>query len=147
MPRPTHRPLSSVGGEGAAPKRFAAWQRWRRLRAHFWPALVTRHDLAPTGLETRRRLSPAHRSRLLALPRRAATLVERPVLAGSSLVDKTLRDLQLPGGRLVVAVQRGRDTLIPRGNTRLQAGGVLTLAVQRAFEAEVRRVLATTAGV
>ncbi len=69
-----------------------------------------------------------------------------PVRAGSPLVGKTLRDLQLPGGSLVVAVQRGRDTLIPHGNTRLQAGDVLTLAVQRDFEAEVRRVLAATAG-
>lgn len=45
-------------------------------------------------------------------------------------VPKRLRvkDLQLPNGTLILAIGRGREHVIPRGDTLLQMGDVLTLA-------------------
>lgn len=42
-----------------------------------------------------------------------------------------LRDLALPEGALILSIARGRETIIPRGETRLELGDVLTLAGQR----------------
>jgi len=53
------------------------------------------------------------------------TEVELPPDAGA--VGQTLEELELPRGALVVAVlrERGERALVPRGDTRLQAGDVL----------------------
>lgn len=40
----------------------------------------------------------------------------------SSVVGKAVRDLQLPDGLVLVAVERGGDILVPNGGTELSAG-------------------------
>ncbi|HLS90789.1 MAG TPA: monovalent cation:proton antiporter family protein [Limnochordia bacterium] len=52
--------------------------------------------------------------------------VRRPNLAGVRL-----RDLSLPEGALILSIARGRETIIPRGETRLELGDILTLAGER----------------
>ncbi len=46
---------------------------------------------------------------------------------GSSIADKRLRDLRLPENVLVVFVRRGQRAFVPRGDTKLEPGDVLTL--------------------
>jgi NhaP-type Na+/H+ and K+/H+ antiporter len=103
--------------------------------------MVVGHHTIYTSQVDVRSDSPAHRSRLLALPRRAAVLIEQAVPASSKLDGQLLEDIQLPGGCLIVAIVRDDNVLIPRGNTRLLAGDILTLAVQRPFEERIREIL------
>lgn len=48
-------------------------------------------------------------------------------LYNSSLVQRPLRYIGLPGGCLVLAIRRGEELLVPRGNTELLYGDRLTL--------------------
>jgi basic amino acid/polyamine antiporter, APA family len=45
----------------------------------------------------------------------------------ADLIDRPLRDLSLPGGSLVAIVDRGGETIIPRGDTILHRGDRLTI--------------------
>jgi Trk K+ transport system NAD-binding subunit len=52
----------------------------------------------------------------------------REVLVGNDALEgRTLRDLNLPGDVLIVALRRDGELLIPHGNTRLEMGDRLTL--------------------
>lgn len=48
-------------------------------------------------------------------------------LFNTSLVQRPLRYLNLPGGCLVLAIRRGEELIVPRGNTELAYGDRLTL--------------------
>ena len=48
-------------------------------------------------------------------------------LLNSSLVQRPLRYINLPSGCLVLAIRRGEELLVPRGNTELLYGDRLTL--------------------
>jgi voltage-gated potassium channel len=41
-----------------------------------------------------------------------------------------IRDLGLPKGVIVAVIQRGKDTLVPRGDVKLQAGDTLVLGAE-----------------
>jgi CIC family chloride channel protein len=60
---------------------------------------------------------------------RGTRLVEVPVESGGVLVDRSIGQLRLPPGSLVVTIQRGAETIIPRGDTRLQAHDCLQILV------------------
>jgi Trk K+ transport system NAD-binding subunit len=47
--------------------------------------------------------------------------------AGAPAAGKAVRALRLPAGVLLVSVERAGDTLVPRGETLLKAGDVVTL--------------------
>jgi len=47
--------------------------------------------------------------------------------AGAPAAGKAVRALRLPAGVLLVSVERAGDTLVPRGETVLKAGDVVTL--------------------
>ena len=47
------------------------------------------------------------------------------VQQGSAPEGKTIGEITWPGRCLLVAVQRGSEELIPRGNTRLHAGDII----------------------
>lgn len=56
--------------------------------------------------------------------------------------QETLRDLRLPASVLVVAITRGPEHIIPRGDTRLQPGDVVTvMATPEAMEETRRRLM------
>jgi cell volume regulation protein A len=62
-------------------------------------------------------------------------LVEVPVPVGSAAVGRTLVDLALPSGVLVVLIRRHDDAFVPRGTTQIEAGDtLLMLAEQEALE-------------
>jgi Trk K+ transport system NAD-binding subunit len=48
-------------------------------------------------------------------------------VGNDALEGRTLRDLNLPGDVLIVALRRDGELLIPHGNTRLEMGDRLTL--------------------
>ena len=48
-------------------------------------------------------------------------------LSNNALVQRPLRFLRLPGDCLVLAIRRGEELLVPRGNTELVSGDRLTL--------------------
>lgn len=50
-----------------------------------------------------------------------AEVIEAEALETSPLVGKPLRDVDLPAGITVGAVVRGEETIIPRGDTRIEA--------------------------
>jgi hypothetical protein len=60
---------------------------------------------------------------------RGTELVEVQVARGSGLAGLLLRDLTLPANALVVTIARGRETVIPRGDTRLLANDRLLILV------------------
>ncbi len=51
-----------------------------------------------------------------------AGIYEYVVGENSPSCGKTLVDIELPRASLIVSIVRGRDTIIPRGNTRILAG-------------------------
>jgi len=50
---------------------------------------------------------------------RAGAFLQVALPADSSLAHKRLREVRFPAGLLVVAVQRGRQTIVPKGDTQL----------------------------
>ena len=69
----------------------------------------------------------------------AIRLVEYRLDADSPLVERTLAELNLPHGSLLVAVRRGETFFIPRGDTRLLAGDKPIVMGTAAAMKEVQR--------
>ena len=55
-----------------------------------------------------------------------ASFFEFVIPGGSRLVGKSIREVAWPEGCLVVALQRGREVVIAKGDTTLHAGDHLT---------------------
>jgi CIC family chloride channel protein len=67
--------------------------------------------------------------------------IEIILMPDSSAVDKTIAELGLPRSAVLVTIRRRRDLLIPRGDTKLQAGDVVTLLCERQFCNQVEAIL------
>ncbi len=67
--------------------------------------------------------------------------IEKLVVSSPALAGVKLRELDLPEGALILAIGRGREHVIPRGDTRLQLGDVLTVAGQKGEVSEALRRL------
>ena len=70
-----------------------------------------------------------------------AELVEIVVPMRSAAVGKSIVELGLPKGALIVLVSRGDEWLIPTGSTALEAGDALLLLADRPAIAEIRPIL------
>jgi CIC family chloride channel protein len=68
-------------------------------------------------------------------------MLEYRVERSSPLAGKALRELNLPVGVLVVSVNRNGSTVLPRGNTTMQPGDVVTFLTNPESEAQVRDYL------
>lgn len=68
-------------------------------------------------------------------------MLEYRVDRTSPLAGKTLRELDLPSGALVVSVNRNGSTVLPRGNTTMLQGDVVTFLTNPENEAQVRDYL------
>jgi CIC family chloride channel protein len=79
--------------------------------------------------------------RLEALTHPGAEFVDVALPPGSRAVGKAIAELGLPRAAVLVSIQRGRELLIPRGDTRLQAGDVVTALCEREYTDQVRTVL------
>jgi len=67
------------------------------------------------------------RSRLQARVASGTDFHDIAVAAGSIADGRLLKEIPLPGGVTIVSVRRGRDVVVPDGNTRLRAGDMLTV--------------------
>lgn len=67
------------------------------------------------------------RERLRARTTADAGFHDLEVPAGSIADGRLLKEIPVPGGCTVVSVRRGLEVLVPDGNTRLQAGDVMTV--------------------
>ena len=56
--------------------------------------------------------------------------------------DKTLRQIQLPGDTLALAVRRNGELLVPHGNTRIECGDYLTLISSLEYVEQGRQLFA-----
>jgi CBS domain-containing protein len=56
----------------------------------------------------------------------------------SGVCNKRIREIQLPPDVLIVLLRRGEGALVPRGESRLEEGDVLTFLTTRAREPELR---------
>lgn len=101
------------------------------------PALAGRLGLVEGHVQRR-----PIRLELLSIGRVGVELLELELLPGSASVGHDLAEVPLPEGATVSALARGERLLAPRGSTRLEAGDVLFLLVQREQVAAVRAVLA-----
>jgi CIC family chloride channel protein len=79
------------------------------------------------------------RLQALTHPRTEFTDIALP--AGSRAVGKTIAELGLPRAAVLVSVRRGREIMIPRGDTRLEADDVVTALCEREYTEQVRTVL------
>ena len=68
-------------------------------------------------------------------------LIESDVYMGSAMDGRSLAELGLPKGSLVVSIQRGRQRVVPHGETVLKGGDVLTvISRQEDLDAVQRRL-------
>ena len=56
-------------------------------------------------------------------------------------VGKAVAELDLPRAAVLVSIRRGHELVIPRGDTRLQAGDVVTALCEREVIAQIKAVL------
>ncbi len=69
-----------------------------------------------------------------------AEVIEAQVLGTSAMAGKTVRDAELPDGALIGLIQKGDKIVVPRGDTRLAEGDLLTIFALRDSVAEVERL-------
>lgn len=69
-------------------------------------------------------------------------LVEVPVAEGAPSVGRQIVNLGLPEGSLIVLVERGKEIVVPNGNTVIEAGDVLLMLADQPALEEIRRRMA-----
>lgn len=67
--------------------------------------------------------------------------VEITLKPDADAAGKTVADIDLPQAAVLVSIRRGRELLIPRGNTQLLAGDMVTLLCEREHIQEVETLL------
>jgi trk system potassium uptake protein TrkA len=69
-----------------------------------------------------------------------AEVIEAQVLGTSAMAGKAVRDAELPEASLIGLIQKGDQVIVPRGDTRLAEGDVLTIFAMRESLADVERL-------
>jgi trk system potassium uptake protein TrkA len=82
---------------------------------------------------------------LLKLNRGAAALVELRLPETSPCQGKVIRDLNLPGDTVLVSIIRAGNLIIPRGDTRLEAGDDILAVSTVAAEKQLKDILVGSA--
>jgi trk/ktr system potassium uptake protein len=79
--------------------------------------------------------------RILQFERGQARLVEVTLADDSPVVDRSIKEIDVPRDATVVAVVRDEHVVVPRGDTVFQAGDEVLAMVTPDSEEEVRRIL------
>jgi len=79
--------------------------------------------------------------RLLQFEGGQARLVEVTLAEDSPVIDRSLKEIDVPRDATVVAVVRGEHVVMPRGDTVFEAGDEVLAMVTPDSEEEVRRIL------
>jgi trk system potassium uptake protein TrkA len=69
-----------------------------------------------------------------------AEVIEAQVLGTSAIAGKAIRDTDLPEASLIGLIRKGDQVIVPRGDTRLAEGDVLTIFAMRDSVADVERL-------
>jgi CPA1 family monovalent cation:H+ antiporter len=65
----------------------------------------------------------------------------------SSVIGKTIAELSIPRAAVLVSIQRGEETIIPRGDTMLRVGDVVTTLCERDTIVSIKELLLTPNGI
>ena len=79
--------------------------------------------------------------RILQFERGQARLVEVTLAEKAPVVDRSLKDIDMPRDATVVAVVRGEHVVMPRGDTTFEVGDEVLAIVTPDSEENVRRIL------
>ena len=69
------------------------------------------------------------------------TVIETVVQYGSSLEQKQIKEVNWPDKCLVIAIKRGKQEILPTGDTRIKAGDYLVVLTDKNAEVHTREVL------
>jgi cell volume regulation protein A len=75
-----------------------------------------------------------------------AEFVDWPLTPGSAAAGRLVAELGLPRTVVLVSIRRGRELLIPHGDTRLEAGDVITALCERGSAAAAQWALNNPTG-
>jgi chloride channel protein, CIC family len=103
--------------------------------------IVRAYDVGAMRHEEARQRAEALRA--TADPR--AEFVEILLAPDSCAVGHKVAELKLPRAALLVSIRRGRELVIPHGDTRLRAGDVVMALCQREQTAKVKELFAQAA--
>jgi trk system potassium uptake protein TrkA len=78
---------------------------------------------------------------LLSLQEGAYQILEYPLDATSTAMGQMLKDVDLPSQANIIAILRGKTTVVPRGDTKLTDGDVIVVLVDSNQEAQLRSAL------
>ena len=84
--------------------------------------------------------------RLLDLPREHLEIIELEVAAGSPAAGRTVVELGLPDGSLVISILRERGGFVPVANSEVKAGDEVLLVLDTTLEDEITSLFAAPAG-
>ena len=74
-----------------------------------------------------------------------AELIEAQILPGSALAGVAVREMQLPRGALIAAVEKKGEVIKPRPDTRIEPGDLILIFALAGDVAEVERLLQVSA--
>ena len=74
-----------------------------------------------------------------------AELIEAQILPGSALAGVAVREMQLPRGALIAAVEKKGEVIKPRPDTRIEPGDLILIFALASDVAEVERLLQVSA--
>jgi CIC family chloride channel protein len=105
--------------------------------------VVRRHDIVRAyEVGVLRREEARHRAEAIrAVNHSRAEFVEVPIVSESHAAGLTVAELDLPRAAVLVSIRRGRELVIPRGDTQLESGDVVTALCEREWAHEVRTAL------
>jgi trk system potassium uptake protein TrkA len=83
---------------------------------------------------------------LTALKRGNIEIVEADLDAKSPVVDRTLKDVHLPGDSVIAVIIRGDQIVLPSGTTRFEAGDCVVALTRPEDERQLRELMAGPAG-
>jgi CIC family chloride channel protein len=90
-----------------------------------------------------RREEARHRAQAIsAVNHSRAEFLEVHILPGSHAAGLTVAELNLPRPVVLVSIRRGRELVIPHGDTRLESGDVVTALCEREWTDKVKAELA-----
>ena len=100
--------------------------------------VIHAYDIALTRRAARRH--QAHMARLDAVTPEMVNVIEVEVQPDCQSAGRAVKDIPWPRDCVIASLRRGRQILIPRGNTVLRAGDILVAVAGEQQQAEVRRL-------
>jgi len=98
--------------------------------------LVRAYDVALT-----RRAAMRHRAQQVRLGAFSGAQVEEfTIKAGAPCAGRSVREVTWPRSCVIASIRRGRQVLIPRGETIIQAGDVLTTVIEGEVREDLQRL-------